>query len=261
MGKSVSSFHTARLILVYSGFTSFSTIMYESFGFNEWQTILYGLPRNGMFPSVYSVLGLTAVAVGFVVFIAVALYIRYYQNMRLWIMILSCIISFVGLLVMSLLPDSPQYKWVKWGMFMMTVVFAFAIFLAWSLSTVLSLSLTSNLSDHATVPSNVAGGTKKTVVSSMTFIGYCVGNMVGSQVFKTNDAPRYVSGTVACCVAFGLEAILLLLWRFWYMYENRRRDRLAAESGLSKEEQGRLGRKMGEKDFTDWQNPHFRYSM
>lgn len=113
----------------------------------------------------------------------------------------------------------------------------------------------------AVVPSNVAGGTKKTIVSSMTFIGYCAGNMVGSQIFKTNDAPRYVKGTVACCVALGLEAVLLLLWRMWYMYENKRRDRVAAESGLSKEEQERLGREMGEKDMTDWENPHFRYSM
>ncbi len=95
----------------------------------------------------------------------------------------------------------------------------------------------------------------------MTFIGYCVGNMVGSQVMKTKDAPRYVNGTIACSVALALEAILLLLWRFWYMYENRRRDRLAAESGLSKEEQDRLGKEMGEKDMTDWENVYFRYTM
>lgn len=111
------------------------------------------------------------------------------------------------------------------------------------------------------VPSNVAGGTKKTVISSMTFIGYCAGNMVGTQVFKTNDAPSYVKGTIAMCIALALEAVVLLLWRFWYMYENKRRDRIAAESGLSKEEQERLGWEMGEKDITDWENPYFRYSM
>lgn len=111
------------------------------------------------------------------------------------------------------------------------------------------------------VPSNVAGGTKKTVVSSMTFIGYCTGNMVGSQVFRTDDAPKYIKGTAACCVALGLEAILIILWRLWYAYENRRRDRLAAESGLSAEEQERLGQEMGNKGLTDWENPHFRYTM
>lgn len=45
------------------------------------------------------------------------------------------------------------------------------------------------------------------------------------------------------------------------MRENRRRDRLAAESGLSKEEQERQGRELGDQDVTDLRNPHFRYSM
>ncbi|KAH8668885.1 major facilitator superfamily domain-containing protein [Xylariales sp. PMI_506] len=211
------------------GLTTFSTLIYESFGFDSWETILYGLPRN---------------AVGFVLFIVVAYSLRRWQNIRIWIMVASCIISFIGLLCLSLLPNDSQHEWIKWGMYMMTVVFAFAIFVAWTL-----------------IPSNVAGGTKKTVVSSMTFIGYCVGNMVGSQVFQTTDAPRYIKGTVACCVALGLETIVLLLWRFWYMYENRRRDRLAAASNLSEEEQERLGREMGEKDLTDWENPYFRYTL
>jgi hypothetical protein len=33
--------------------------------------------------------------------------------------------------------------------------------------------------------------TKKTIISSATFLGYCVGNMAGSQIFKEADAPRY----------------------------------------------------------------------
>lgn len=44
---------------------------------------------------------------------------------------------------------------------------------------------------------NVAGRTKKTIISSATFVGYCVGNMCGSQIFKSKDAPRYTSGTVS----------------------------------------------------------------
>lgn len=45
------------------------------------------------------------------------------------------------------------------------------------------------------------------------------------------------------------------------MWQNKRRDRKAAESGVSKEEQERLGREMGENNVTDIQNPHFRYTM
>lgn len=45
------------------------------------------------------------------------------------------------------------------------------------------------------------------------------------------------------------------------MWQNKKRDRMAAESGISKEEQERLGREMGEQDITDLQNPYFRYTM
>jgi hypothetical protein len=70
-----------------------------------------------------------------VVFILVAVYLRKFQNQRMWIMIVSCILPCVGMLVMSLLPNTPEHKWVKWGMFDMTVVFSLALFLGWSLST------------------------------------------------------------------------------------------------------------------------------
>lgn len=107
----------------------------------------------------------------------------------------------------------------------------------------------------------MAGRTKRTVVSSLTLIAYCVGNMVGAQVFRTKDAPRYVSGTIACSVCFGLEVFVIIAWRLWYMRENRRRDRLAAESGKTKEEQELEGQRFGEQDMTDLENPHFRYTM
>ena len=176
-------------------------------------------------------------------------------------MIVGCILPFVGMLVMSLLPNTPEYKWTKWGMFLMTVVFNLPIFLGWSLSKSPSLADSLPTQFQLLVPSNVAGKTKNTVISSMTLIAYCVGNMGGVQVFKTKDAPRYVSGTVSCSICFILEAIVILLWRLWYMWENRRRDRLVAESSLTKEEQAQRGQELGERDVTDLQNPYFRYSM
>jgi MFS-type transporter involved in bile tolerance (Atg22 family) len=75
-----------------------------------------------------------ASAVYVVVFIVVGFYTEKFQNQRMWIMIASCIIPFVGMLVMSLLPNTAQYKWIKWGMYVTTVVFSLSIFIGWSLS-------------------------------------------------------------------------------------------------------------------------------
>ena len=85
----------------------------------------------------------------------------------------SVVPPFVGFIMMALLPNEPQYKLVKWGGYFITVPFVIALFLAWTL-----------------IPSNTAGRTKRTLTSSFTFVGYCVGNMTGSQIFKAQDAVK-----------------------------------------------------------------------
>ena len=70
-----------------------------------------------------------------------------------------------------------------------------------------------------------------------------------------------VPGTIGAGVALGLEFLLIVVLRGYYMWQNRRRDKKALESGITKEEQERLGRELGEIDTTDMANPHFRYTM
>ena len=69
--------------------------------------------------------------------------------------------------------------------YFITVPFVIGLFLAWTL-----------------IPSNVAGRTKRTLTSSFTFVGYCVGNMVGSQIFNAKDAvsPSTAPPGVRACV-------------------------------------------------------------
>ncbi|KAF4871559.1 putative transporter [Colletotrichum siamense] len=241
-------FNTFLACIPNGGITTFSSLLYVTFGFDTWQSMLWGLPRNGIVlpipvrPALVPRLGYLAIYV--IVFILVAWYLRKFQNQRMFIMIISCILPFVGMLVMSLMPNTPEHKWLKWGMFDITVVFSLSLFLGWSLIT-----------------SNIAGTTKRTVVSSMTLIAYCGGNMVGAQVFQTKDAPRYVGGTIACSACFGLQILVIICWRLWYMRENRRRDRALAESDISEEGQQRLGSELGKRDTTDLKNPYFRYAM
>ena len=107
-------------------------------------------------------------------FLIVGIYTRRVPNRRLYIMAASTVTPFIGLIALSMIPNSPANMWTKWGMYLITVPYVLALFLAWTL-----------------IPSNVAGRTKKTIISSATFLGYCVGNMAGSQIFKEADAPRY----------------------------------------------------------------------
>ncbi|KAH9816347.1 putative transporter [Teratosphaeria destructans] len=240
--------------------TTFGSIMYKSFGFTQLRVLLIDIPRSGKhYPDAqHRLLDHLPPCFG--------IYTRKVPNKRLYIMAASTIPPFVGMLAMSLVPNTAEYKWAKWGMYLLTVPFVLALFLAWTLS-----------------PSNVAGRTKKTIISSATFLGYCVGNMCGSQIFKSKDvsnvpaklasesvadayrqnlqAPRYVPGTTGAAVCFGTQFILICCWRVYYIWQNRRRENKAAESRLSREEQEKLGCALGERNITDLQNLHFRYTM
>jgi ACS family allantoate permease-like MFS transporter len=149
-----------------------------------------------------------------------------------------------GFLGMSLLPNDPVHKWTKWGCYFITVPYTIALFLAWTL-----------------IPSNTAGRTKRTLTSSFTFVGYCVGNMVGSQIFRTKDAPRYTSGTIGCAVCFGLEILLICSWRIVLIRRNRRKDAKIQNDGLSVQERVRRGKELGELDYTDFENPYVSESL
>lgn len=106
----------------------------------------------------------------------------------------------------------------------------------------------------SSISSNSAGSTKKSLMSAILLIGYCVGNLVGPQTFKNSQEPHYSSATtaMACCSAIyeGLLIVLLAL----NVYENRRRDK--------------KGEKLDPRfvnsefaDLTDFQNPEFRYAL
>ncbi|KAI1631112.1 MFS general substrate transporter [Biscogniauxia mediterranea] len=211
------------------GITTFGSIITTTFGFSNLQVILLDIPRN-----VFSVL----------FFVLIGLVTSRKKDLRLFFMMFSVVPPFVGFILMSMLSNEPQYKWTKWGGYFMTVTAVIGLFLAWTL-----------------IPSNVAGRTKRTLTSSFTFVGYCVGNMVGSQIFVAKDAPRYIPGTVGCAVCYGIQFFLIVTWRVILVMRNRRRERQMLNDGLTEEDRAERARTLGEQDATDFENPYFRYTL
>ncbi|KAI6913518.1 MFS general substrate transporter [Hortaea werneckii] len=72
--------------------------------------------------------------------------------------------------------------------------------------------------------SNTSGHSKKVSMGAVYFVGYCVGNIIGPQVFRDADAPKYshgYSGLLAClCVAIAT----VLAYGYLCFRENRKRD-------------------------------------
>ncbi|KAH6661813.1 major facilitator superfamily domain-containing protein [Plectosphaerella plurivora] len=101
---------------------------------------------------------------------------------------------------------------------------------------------------------NVAGETKKSFMASAVFVAYCVGNIVGPQMVRSQTKeqhyPALWTGLIICYVIVMICASLL----YFLLYkENRRRSLL----DLDEAEKHRLAFR----DLTDKENQHFRYAL
>ncbi|KAJ7771393.1 major facilitator superfamily domain-containing protein [Mycena maculata] len=205
---------------------TFGPLVYVSFGFTNLETILYALPNS-------------AVALAWLLFVTLA--IKKVPAARFPLMVFSVLPPFIGLLSIGLLSTSTD-KWLKWGLYTMTATFTVPTFLAWTL-----------------IPLNLAGRTKKTVISASTFISYCAGQIIGTQVFRDDDAPRYVKGLTIISGIFGVQIIITIAWKLYYYFENARRDRAQVAAGISDQQNEALNEEAGATDKTDLENRSFRY--
>ncbi|GME36964.1 hypothetical protein OIDMADRAFT_135607 [Neofusicoccum parvum] len=222
-------FTTLANSLPNGGTTSFGNLVYVSFGFSSLDTIVKGrLPQN-------------LVSIAWFLFVGMMTLRK--PNMRFFFMMISVIPSFVGMLVLALLPKD-GLLWTRWGMYLMTVTGNVTGLLIWTL-----------------LPSNVAGRTKKSVTSTILFVAYCAGNAAGAQVFRAKDAPRYIPAITVCSAMYGLQFVLMGAWCTYCRKTNQYRDKILAERGVSAEESAFEGRLNAENDMTDFENVHFRYSF
>lgn len=88
------------------------------------------------------------------------------------------------------------------------------------------------------------------------FIAYCVGNIIGPQLFFEDEAPSYPSGFLSMIICFGAALILSIVLRLTYIWENRRRD---AKTGSVREFTDEQVATMNLADVTDKHMENFRY--
>lgn len=75
---------------------------------------------------------------------------------------------------------------------------------------------------------NTAGHTKKTVVFAILYIGYAVGNLIGPQTFRANQAPEYIGGTISMLVCYCICIVLMGAYWLLAVWENKKRAHAAA---------------------------------
>ncbi|CAK7207751.1 hypothetical protein SEUCBS139899_010564 [Sporothrix eucalyptigena] len=101
---------------------------------------------------------------------------------------------------------------------------------------------------------NVAGGTKKSFMTGVLFVAYCVGNIVGPQMIRSQTVkqhyPALWGGLLGCYSITILSAAALY---FVLHRENKKREALDMDEAERS--------KLSFKDLTDKQNKYFRYAL
>ncbi|KAJ5662977.1 hypothetical protein N7507_003708 [Penicillium longicatenatum] len=184
--------YTLCVNLCNGGITSFSSIIIAGFGFSNLKSLIMQMPM-GAAQIVFLLL-----TSGFATFV---------RSSRIPMMILNCSVSVIGMALIWKLDDDNRTG-------RLTGLSLGAVF---AVNIPLSLSL---------ISSNVAGFTKKSTVSALMFIAYCVGNIVGPQFFLPAEKPSYPTGIKAAMSGLILGIFFLICLYVFYIWENRRRDRL-----------------------------------
>lgn len=108
-----------------------------------------------------------------IVFLAISTVVAsYIPSTRILMMIINCSASMVGMILIWKLGQDQQVGQVV----------GITLGAVFGVNIPLSLSL---------ISSNVAGFTKRSVVSALLFVAYCVGNIVGPQFFMESEEPAY----------------------------------------------------------------------
>ncbi|CAG7965821.1 unnamed protein product [Penicillium olsonii] len=178
--------------LANGGLTSFTSIITAGFGFSDLKALIMQMPQGGA-QIVFMLITSTAATL--------------IPSFRILGMIFNTMVAIVGLiLIWKLDPDDQAGRMVG-----LTLAVVYVINLPISLSI---------------ITSNVAGFSKKSVVSSLLFIAYCVGNIVGPQFFLSSEEPSYPTGIKASMSGLVLSLFFLICLYVYYRWENRRRDKL-----------------------------------
>lgn len=101
---------------------------------------------------------------------------------------------------------------------------------------------------------NTAGNTKKTVVFAILYIGYAVGNLIGPQTFRADQAPAYTGGVIAMIICYCVCIGLICLYWAVCVWNNKR----IAAGG---ERRGSVADVMDDlMDQTDFEQEGFKYT-
>jgi Ca2+/H+ antiporter len=99
---------------------------------------------------------------------------------------------------------------------------------------------------------NTSGYTKRVMRNGLTLIAFCVGNLIGPQLFPASDGPLYRSASIALIAIMAAVCVFALILRRVVVWQNTQKDKEGSRMDES-------DRDLAFSDLTDMQNTSFRY--
>ncbi|KAJ6184975.1 hypothetical protein N7519_006276 [Penicillium mononematosum] len=212
------------LVCMQSPVLTFASLVIKSIGYDNLETMLYTAP-SGAVQVVFLWIGAGLVFI--------------FPNQRTLVVLVLIIPPLIGTVFLMKLDVTAQ-----WGL----------IVASW-LSSCITASMTPLLSLAA---SNFKGNTKRAIVNGMFFIGYCAACIASPQLWT--HSPRYTEGVITSIVTWCLLFLVVILFRFLCVWDNKQRDEQAASLGVSVDQEVKLDENgLPQTDLTDKQDRQFRY--
>ncbi|KAK4242783.1 major facilitator superfamily domain-containing protein [Achaetomium macrosporum] len=202
--------------------SGFGPLIVSTFGWSTLHSILFQFPLGGLC---------------FIVILATGWLGSRIPNIRLIMLILTCLPVIAGCAII----------WKsEWTYRAAAPVVGYSItgFFGGTVSLIITVGM-----------SNVAGHTKKSFMAATIFAAYCVGNIVGPQLVKSQTRsqhyPELWLGLIICyiiCIAASVALYVVL------KVANKKKAAAAAEDEVERA-------KLAFQDLTDMENPYFRYVL
>ncbi|PGH12796.1 hypothetical protein AJ79_04020 [Helicocarpus griseus UAMH5409] len=223
--KAWFSFAFGVLVTMPSPVLTFASLVLNNIGYDNFHTMLFTSP-SGAVQIIFIWLGVFGCLI--------------FPKYRSAVVLALIVPPLVGNFLLLKLPSS-----AGWGIIA-------ASWLASSISSIMSILLSLSAS-------NVKGNTKRAVVNTMFFIGYCAGCIGAPQLWTSHAAPRYFEGVVTAIVNWFILIVAMVV--YWYLChrENGRRDKMMMTGAvMGSEGEGRMTEERA--DVTDMEDLWFRYN-
>ncbi|KAL4877377.1 major facilitator superfamily domain-containing protein [Aspergillus karnatakaensis] len=227
------------------GITTFGPLIIESFGFDQLKTMLFNMPFGAI--QLIATLGGAWLAT------------RY--KTKGGVVALLCLPAIAGCVMLLEIPRGDSHKGpLLAGYYIISVYPAITPMI------------------YSWAAGNTAGETKKKVINGILLVGQCAGNVVGPNLYTTEEAPLYRRGLLSNLAMFCVLVVLCVLNMMYIVYLNRQHEKRRVAMGKPAKIIDRSMQQVGEpedddlkgesgqttddnafKDLTDFENEDFVY--